>query len=85
MLNKEKPRGVGGSTGSKSLRRADVRQKEDSFSPAAGQVCICASCRYFKLVPVPSGRIRHLCRFTGEKLSAGGNPLCEFRQEGGEA
>lgn len=48
MLNKEKPRGVGGSTGSKSLRRADIRQLDGSklFSASQGK---CARSRVLKL------------------------------------
>ena len=87
MLYKRKPRGdFGGSTGSKLLRRADIRQEEDSRFPFAGQVCVCADCRYFRLVPLAWGGVRRLCMFTGERLDAGGEPLCEFRHvEGGAA
>lgn len=47
----------------------------------------CAGCRFFRLVPLPSGRSRAVCAFTGEKLARQGAPLCDFRQaqEGDDA
>lgn len=39
---------------------------------------LCADCRYFRLVALPSGRSRALCSLTGEKLAKQGAPLCEF-------
>ena len=57
-----------------------------NLSPSAGQICLCAPCRYFKVVLLPKGQVRRLCVFTGERLDAGGKPLCEFRNvEGGKA
>ena len=86
MRNNEKPRGdFGGSTGSKSLRRANNRQEKYSRFLFAGQACLCAPCRYFKVVLLPRGEIRRLCMFTGERLDAGGEPLCEFRHVKGGA
>lgn len=46
----------------------------------------CATCFYFRVVKLESGRVRKLCSFTGEWLLLAGNPLCEFRRmEGGAA
>lgn len=57
-----------------------------NHAPSAGQACLCAPCRYFKVVLLPTGKVRNLCAFTGERLDAGGEPLCEFRHvEGGAA
>lgn len=46
------------------------------------QVCLCADCAYFKLVRLPSGGIRHLCTFFGDRLPKAGRSLCTFRQGG---
>lgn len=52
----------------------------------AWQGFCCATCVYFRVVKLESGRVRKLCSFTGERLTLAGNPLCEFRQvEGGAA
>ncbi len=45
----------------------------------------CSACRFFRLVPLPSGRNRAVCSFSGEKLAKQGAPLCEFRQSKGAA
>lgn len=43
---------------------------------------LCADCAYFRVVKLPSGGIRHLCTFLGDKLPKAGHPLCTFRQGG---
>ena len=84
--NKQPREGLEGFAGSKSLRRANNRQEKYSRFLSAGQACLCAPCRYFKVVLLPTGKVRNLCAFTGERLDAGGESLCEFRHvEGGAA
>lgn len=39
----------------------------------------CATCPYFRAAPLDSGRVRRVCRFTGERLPLVGNPLCEMQ------
>ena len=56
------------------------RQDNSTSYPLARQG-FCAACAYFRVVPLPSGRVRKLCTLSGEKLTAAGR-LCEFsRQE----
>lgn len=38
----------------------------------------CATCPYFRVSRTDSGRVRRVCRFTGERLPLVGNPLCEM-------
>lgn len=54
------------------------RQDNSTCFPSAGQA-VCAACPYFRVVPLPSGRVRRVCALTGEKLPLAGNPLCEFQ------
>ena len=49
------------------------------FLPAVQ--CLCAPCVYFRAVPLPSGYIRKLCSFTGERLTLSGNQMCEALQD----
>lgn len=61
------------------------REHAVSFTPAPASPCV--TCRFFRLVPLPSGRNRAVCSFSGEKLAKQGVPLCVFRQVpgGGDA
>ena len=60
-----------------------VGQENDTIPASALQEfssCVpCASCAYFRAVPLDSGRVRRVCQFTGERLTLAGNPLCEMQ------
>lgn len=71
----------------KGLKKGIADKEDSTRNPFAGQgfsSCVpCASCVYFKAVPLDSGRVRRLCTFHGVRVGIAGVPGCEFMQEGG--
>ena len=59
----------------------NITDTKESISSSAAVQCLCSPCVYFRAVSLPSGYVRKLCTFTGERLTLSGNPLCEARQD----
>ena len=79
MAQKKSPAG----SNRKGIKKSITDRKDNTRFPLAVQG-FCASCAYFRVVKLASGRVRKLCTLSGERLTLAGNPLCEFRQvEGG--
>ncbi len=69
-------------------KKSKTDREENTRFPVALQgfsACVpCASCPYFRAVPLASGRVRRVCSFHGIRVGVYGVPGCEFMQpEGG--
>lgn len=79
MTQKKSPAG----SNRKGLKKGIADRQDNIANPLVMQG-LCAPCPYFRAVPLDSGRVRRVCRLTGERLPLVGNPLCGMQGESHE-